>query len=364
MAAPFSGCSLMPSTTSRFTQGTYALGSPMWAPAQISTTTEFETNRALDATPDSFSSASLAIVKSGSEIVAWHINRVRPTQSSRGVLLGGVVLDSTSPPDAPTTSRASISEKARIFYATMTSDGETVVVTAFVPSSTLPPAIPQDAPAPLDTTRITQRTVGVTLGALLFMGLGCLLWRCRRRRRRQRWNQCLTARSDTRHIIRRVSGTKTFTEDASPMDLESHSGADLELAESPALQTATDAKISHPPNANLVVDENCPDNRNAGLGLPDNVLPLHTTVTEDVWSGPIRSTAQDAPSVAYATFLPHTRSSITPPPSFRTHPSAASVRTSYDQHVDSGFRFHPGGESQAPEPRRRVVDLPPAYTED
>ncbi|TFY57629.1 hypothetical protein EVJ58_g6909 [Rhodofomes roseus] len=56
---------------------------------------------------------------------------------------------------------------------------------------------------------------------------------------------------------------------------------------------------------------------------------------------------------------PDTRSSISPPPSFRTQPSSVTLQTSYNHHVDSGIRFYPG----EPQPRR-VVDVPPEYSVD
>ncbi|KAH9925121.1 uncharacterized protein B0H18DRAFT_955197 [Fomitopsis serialis] len=61
---------------------------------------------------------------------------------------------------------------------------------------------------------------------------------------------------------------------------------------------------------------------------------------------------------------PTTPSFVSPPPSFVTQPSTADVRTSFNQHFDSGMRFDADPEFQVPVPRRRIVDLPPAYTED
>jgi len=66
-----------------------------------------------------------------------------------------------------------------------------------------------------------------------------------------------------------------------------------------------------------------------------------------------------SPSIGQATSSSHS-----PPPSFVTQPSTVNVRTSFNQHFDSGIRFDADPESQVPVPRRRIVDLPPAYTED
>ena len=64
-------------------------------------------------------------------------------------------------------------------------------------------------------------------------------------------------------------------------------------------------------------------------------------------------------------FSTGSESIISPPPSFTTEPPSALASTpdpSFNHHADSGLRFLPNALQE--NWRNRIVDVPPAYTEE
>ncbi|EPS96411.1 hypothetical protein FOMPIDRAFT_114524 [Fomitopsis schrenkii] len=193
----------------------------------------------------------------------------------------------------------------------------------------------------------------VTIAALCI--LGGMLWHCRRRGKRH-------------------GGEKNI--DELPVRCSTHEPYINSLGAARGGSSA-DASTTRTPMHAFIGEEQC---ENGEVCMPlgsrleagevrthtSNVPYLPTSSTGTAMNpGSPRTGDANRFSLGDVALAPSSASVISSPPSFTTEPSVTAFPMSFNRHLDSGFRFHPTTpELPIPPTQIRVVDLPPAYTED